>query len=458
MQCTLTINKKSKQVDVLKMYMYKQSKVIETVDKHNRYFYLVFYHNQYINGAKATKIKLGSHIHRALTRGITMESNHPFVKEVLNRDTYPCIKFNQLYTKLQQHYPPTETALILSFFDSFTSPDAIQKLLKKTFYSYRRNGKLRKAFQVLNILNQADPADTFAIDMIGKMEFQNERALYQSLDSLEQRDPIHFESVCFAQLENHEILTKLIVFFDNNDRNLDAAILRTFMLKEQFNQSAWDGLLAYLANHDTETQIYNLLELNQATPHPTIKKELVSKLLGSSHHNEAVTFFIEHEYIPTTNETTQLIDHLNQVDSRKLMHYFHPSKKKIKQLHHLIPKKQIEQIIVPFVKTFLSSYSLAEVQEWIVKTKVEDEQYLIEKNLNNIALLEDDPDQQYKLGELYLSLGQLSKAIECFKWEVELDPNNIKSMKAIIDLLKQTGDFSEAKNYEDLLIQTQKYG
>ncbi|WP_182201459.1 tetratricopeptide repeat protein [Paraliobacillus salinarum] len=458
MQCTLTINKKSKQVDVLKMYMYKQSKVIETIDKNNRYFYLVFYHNQYINGAKATKIKLGSHIHRALTHGITTESNHPFVKEVLNRDTYPCIKFNQLYTKLQQHYPPKETALILSFFDSFTSPDAIQKLLKKTFYSYRRNGKLRKAFQVLNILNQMDPADTFALDMIGKMEFQNERTIYQSLDSLEQRDPIHFESVCFNQLENPEILTKLIGFYDNNNRALDAAILRTFILKKQFNQSAWDGLLAYLAKHDTETQIYSFLELNQTSPHPTIKKELVSKLLGSSYHNEAVAFFIEHEYIPTTNETTQLIDHLNKVDSQKLIHYFHQSKKKIKQLHHLIPKKQIEQIIVPFVKAFLSTYSLGEVQEWIVKTKIEDEQYLIEKNLNNIALLENDPDQQYKLGELYLSLGQLDKAIECFKWEIELDPNNLKSMKAVIDLLKQSGDFSEAKNYEDLLIQTQKYG
>ncbi|MFB1050921.1 hypothetical protein [Paraliobacillus sp. JSM ZJ581] len=457
MQLTIMINKKQITIETLHMYVYKQSKVIEAVDKNNRYYYLVFYHNQYINGVKTTKIKIGSHMHRALTNGIPFPSDHPFINTLLNKEMFSCIKFNQLYTKLQQKYSPTETALILSFFDTFTSPNSIQKLLKKTFYSYRRNGKLRKAFQILYILKQVDSTDTFALDMIGKMEFQNYRTLYQALDTLEQHDAVNFESLCFEQLTQHDIQRKLIDFYTKNNRLLDASIVRIFLLRQQFQPFVWHELLTSLSDWEVEAQIKILLDLNQHNPHPDFEKELISRLLHSSYHKETISFLIEHEYVPTTDESSQVIYHLNHTDPQQLVDYFHLSRKKLLQLHKHLPKKQLEQIITPFVKAFMPIFHLSEIQAWIKSVKEEEEHFLIEKTLKNIENLQDDPDRQYKLGELYVSLDQLDKAIECFKWEVELDPNNTKVIKTIIKLSKQMGNDSEAAVYQDLLIQTQKY-
>lgn len=70
--------------------------------------------------------------------------------------------------------------------------------------------------------------------------------------------------------------------------------------------------------------------------------------------------------------------------------------------------------------------------------------------------LEDDPDHQFELGELYLYFQQLEQSLDCFKWEMELNPDNTKPVQFLSKIYLELGKKEEANAYQQLLIQMQK--
>ncbi|WP_079708807.1 hypothetical protein [Paraliobacillus ryukyuensis] len=458
MELTITSQKKTIQANVLQLHLYQQSKVIEAMDKRNNYYYVVFYQDQFINVVKPTHMKRHSHVQRAITNGISLPGDHPLVNKLIGQQTLSMTRFNQLFKKLQQHYPPLETALILSFFDSFTTAGSIPKLIKKTYYDFRRNGKMRKALQALYLLKEVDAENTFANDLIGKMEFQKYNEAYQTLDIIMEKDPVYFEDICFRHLQDGIYHENLLMFYDQKNRHIDAIMVRLYLLKQQFNETHWQQLQATIQTWNNEAQINVLSDLYRDQPHPIIEKELTGRLIGSSHHNEVVSFLLEQNYLPTQTEMDKIIDHLNHTDRSQLIQYFHQSKEKFTTLRQSITKNQLEKAITPFIKAFLSTYSFEEINQWFRAFNESNELFLIEQTIHTMEKLQDDPDHQDKLGELYASLDQVEQAIDCYKWEMELHPQNTKAIQAVAHLYKEMGNETEAGTYQDLLIQTQKYG
>lgn len=428
------------------------------MDRDGNYYYLVFYKDQFINVIQAKKIKLHSHIHATMTNGIRLSGNHPIISRLITKETFPSSRFNQLYKKLEQHYSPIETALILSFFDAFTATDSTKKLLKKTYYDFRRNGKMRKSLQVLYLLAETNHQDSFASDMIANMEFQRYNQAYQATNTLAETDPIYFEAVRFKHLQQSNDQTLLLNFYDQNDRMLDATIVRIYLLKQQFNPTYWNNLLQTIDSWNTEEKIHLLLDLYRELPHPVIEQELTSKLIGSSHHKEAISFLLDHHDQPIKVEAEKFIYHLQQIDPKQLVAYFHLPQTTLITISKQLSKQQLEKMVQPFIKAFLPNYTFQEIARWFDAFHHERIHFLAEKTLDNMETLLDDPDHQYQLGELYASFDQIDKAIDCFKWEMELNPTNTKAIQSVVNLYKKAGNEAEANTYQDLLIQTQKYG
>lgn len=458
MYIELQANKKAVNVTVTQLYLYKQSKIIEAHDKDNHYYYLVFYKDTYINGMKVDHIKLNSHIHRALTSGIRIEADHPIIQHLTKNQKFPLMRFNQLYKKIQQDYSPIETALIFTFLDSFTAEGSATQLLKKTFYDFRRNGKMLKAFQVLKLLAAHDQKNQFAKDMLENIQFQSYAIRYQDYEQLEKIDPLYLESSCFTDMENKPALNHLFTLLQTENRWIDTLIIRTHLLKHAFDNAQWEALKQSLKTFTINEQINLLFDIYQKNQNTDIEETLTNKLIGSSHHNDLVIFIMEHNYHPQENELDQIVDHLTQADPKVISSYFNSSNRRLVQLSNHLLAKQIETLITPFVKTFLENYSISEVQNWFTPFHEVNHHFSIEQTLAKMNELQDDPDNQFLLGELYITFNQFEKAIDCFKWEIELSPDSIQAIQALANLYKQLGNHTEAKTYQNLLIQTQKYG
>ncbi|WP_157967344.1 MULTISPECIES: hypothetical protein [Paraliobacillus] len=458
MYIELQSNKKTINVTVKQLYLYKQSKVMEAFDEHNNYYYLVFYKDTYMNGMKTDHIKLNSHIHQAFTSGIRIDAEHPIIHHLTKNEKLPLIRFNQLYKKVQQDYSPIETALIFTFFDSFTAEGSATQLLKKTFYDFRRNGKMLKAFQVLKLLAAHDQKNQFAKDMLENMQFQRYATQYQDYEQLVKIDPLYLESSCFTNLENKIALHYLLMLLHTENRWIDTLIIRTHLLKNKFEEMQWNALEQSLKTFTINEQITLLFDIYQSSQHADIEKALTNKLIGSSHHNDLVVFIMEHNYQPQENQLDQIVDHLTQADPKVISSYFNHSNQQLVQLSKHLTAKQIETLITPFIKTFLEDYSISEVRKWFTPFHEVEHHFSIEQTLTKMNNLQDDPDNQFLLGELYIKFNQFEKAIDCFKWEIELSPNSTQAIQALANLYKQLGNHTEAKTYQNLLIQTQKYG
>lgn len=458
MAIELLINKKEINVNATQLYLYKQSKIIEAVDQHNYYYYLVFYKDTYINSVKTDHIQLNSHIHQAFTQGIYINPDHPIIHHLTMNQKFPMIRFNQLYKKVQQDYSPIETALIFTFFDTFTSEGSSTQLLKKTFYDFRRNGKMLKAFQVLKLLAAHDSNNQFAKDMIENMQFQSYATRYQDYQQLVKIDPLYLESSCFSNLESDVCLAHLFALFQSENRWIDALIIRTHILKSDFDQTQWKALQDSLVPFSLNEQINLLFDIYKQNEHASIEETLTSKLIGSSHHNDLVIFLMEHNYQPQEEQLDQIVYQLAKADPNVISSYFNTSNRRLIQLSKHLTAKQIETLITPFVKTFLNDYSISEVRDWFIPFHEDNHHFPIEQTLAKMNELQDDPDNQFLLGELYVSFDQSEKAIDCFKWEIELNPESTKPIQTLANLYKNMGNHTEAMTYQNLLIQMQKYG
>src|SRR5699024_6105475 len=108
---------------------------------------------------------------------------------------------NQMLQKLSKNYNESEVLYVLAMFDNYLDEKKIQALCKKTYYNYRRNGKLMNSYRVLINYIQIRPHDTFAHDMLQHVDFQTFKVQYEDIKQLSKiwSDPLYLESVFFDQ-------------------------------------------------------------------------------------------------------------------------------------------------------------------------------------------------------------------------------------------------------------------
>lgn len=450
MQFQVQMNKKKIRLTAAQLVFYKQSKVLEATDENSNYYYLVFYKNNFINGAKRNQIKINSHVHHAFKNGIYFRGEHPITTTLIkNQKSFHLITFNQLYKNIQKHYSNLETALIFSYFDSFTKLDSIHKLFKQTFYEHRRNGQHFAAYQLLKCYGQAYPNNKFSYDMLHNLQYQAYKPIYQDMTKLYEKDPIYFESSFPNFKDDQRLLELLLQMYREQNRLLDELAVRSELLQVHNSEENISATLHLLENFSLDDQLLCLRELKQL---PIIQEKRMQLLLTTEKTNDFADFLFNTDFQPTPEQLDIIITLLEQADSDVLSSYMDLSKTRLLTLCRS-DARLLERLVTPFVTAFLNYYSLDDILDWLEAFRNAKFHLPIERKLIKMQAMTEDPDQQFALGELYVHFQQLEKSIDCFKWEMEMHPNNPKPVSYLSKIYDQLGQQEEATAYQQLLVQ-----
>lgn len=454
MELTIQTGKKVKSLQVEQLCLFHQSKIIKAISPEHEIYYLIFHKDNYINGANSQSLQQGSYLQQAFTRGVCLSNNHPVLHELISNKTFPLVRFQLFNKKLAQQYSPIESSLILTYFDQFLPEEMTTDTLKQTYYDLRRNGKMSKAYQTIQILSNHRPDNQFSKDMRSHLDFQRYEEKYQNLDELQNIDSFTYERVCFQEPEYRD---RLLSLYQEEDRTIDAFILHYDQLKRNFDQTDWHEVEQGLEKYSNEEQLYCYTELIKENPALLQVPVFANKLLTKATADFYIQFVLEDTFKLDELDHQLLITQLHDANPHLLAHYFNHPKDQLVQLTKDCSTKETEAIVLPFIKAFLMSKSISEVIEWLEPFHHYHKQLSFDAKLQTMQQLQEDPDQQGKLGELYVQFEQWEQAMNCFKWEVELNPTNLSIVRALIDLLKKTNNQQEAEAYQSLLIQTEKY-
>lgn len=455
---TATYNKHHTELTPTRMSIYRQSKIIEAIDAKQQVYYLFFYKDTFLNGAKATKTNINSHLHKAFTNGILFQADHPLTQALLiNSQPFHFNRFNQFFKRSQQKYSPQETAMIFTFFDSIIPSKEIKKLIKGIFYQYRRNGQMLASYRILRIFVDYAPDDSFGTDLIRGLQFQQYEDIYDNLEELKQKDPLYLENECFDHLNRSHYAQHLLLQLAEQERWIDELAVRTAILSTSNTSENLAEIKRIISQHFKETEQIALLK-SMVAEHPNLKElkiELLEKLLSDSNHDEIVRFVVTHPLSPSEAQLLQIKNSFENASAAVFPPLFEHLNNRLIELFDKDPKA-LEQIMIRCVSSFLPLYNLNQIKDWLSPLNQAGIHLPIEQKLDKMKQLEDDPDHQFELGELYLYFQQLEQSLDCFKWEMELNPDNTKPVQFLSKIYLELGKKEEANAYQQLLIQMQK--
>jgi hypothetical protein len=443
-----------------RMTIYLQSKIIEAFNENNEVYYLFFYKDNFLTSQKATQLKVDSHIVKAFKNGIIFDNPHPLINTLYSScSPLKCLSFDQLLKKLENHFTPQETALILTFFESFIPKKVLFKHIQNIFYQYRRNGQLLAGYKILRILIEFDPTDTWAKPLATSLAYNKYADLYnQFSNNLLKEDPISAEKLLYLQKEiDNQAYPQLESILTNDSRWIDLIALLIYKFSVTPSNDHYHALLRLLEEHLNSEEIAGILkDLSVSLPNNhQLYKDLLERFLKLNQAEEALSFLTEH----CTELSAPQTDHLESILEKINLEASHVQ---IEKLNHILlplfksePKK-LDKILQKCVTLLLKNNDLKFIKEWLAPLKACQQTLPIIDNVDKIVALSDDPNQQLLLGEFYYQFNQFDKAIECFSWEMELNSTDPKPVQWLSKIYQTIGMEAEYKAYQQLYINMQK--
>ncbi|WP_156822936.1 hypothetical protein [Gracilibacillus lacisalsi] len=435
-------NKKTMRFDVVQLTIYKQAKIVEATGQKNQSYYLLFYKDRYINAKKTTSIRLQSFLKNALQHGHTFSADHPLTKALLNEDqAYRLTSNNQMVQKLTNKYNEIEMLYVLAMFDNYVNEKKIQALCKKTFYNYRRNGQLKKAFRILVNYGQVRPRDTFAKDMLHHFDFQKYKDQYQNIDQLtiEWSDPLYLESVYFEQNFPNTVINSMIQQYHIDNRKFDQLCLLYTNCSSLKAIEKIDELAQELLTKQDQISLWEQLLVEYPEP-----KEIIEKLVKLDGYQAILRYYIHHD---EAIEDRKLFEKaLDAVSTEQLAKDYQPLLETLLTLYKE-DAAQLERVLHLTIKKLLQHLPLNEII-----TSLQDTELPIIQKLRKMEKLTDNPDQQFALGEIYFDLEQYDQAIACFEWEMELAPEDPAPIQYLYKSYLAKGDKEQANTYKQLMV------
>ncbi|KAB8129370.1 hypothetical protein F9U64_15280 [Gracilibacillus oryzae] len=444
---TLTHHKKDIKMKVKQLTIYKQAKIVEMTDANNQYYIALFYKNKFINAKKLNAIQLQSFLKTSFTYGTQYSSTNPLTRMFLsNNKKYRVSSSNQMFQNLKEKYTDIEMLYVLSMFDNFLDNKKITALCKKIFYQYRRNGQMKTAYRTIINYVQIRPHDRFAKDMLHHMDFQKYQDAYQQFDKMVAKweDTLYIEAAAANHINSKTAINQLLHYYNKEERWFDALAFSYQLFKKQippFDPNELDHFEALLDKFkcpDIAASFWEeLLKLDPMSDRILLKlsenqanKAIISTILVTDNKEQLEAF--ERALLNVDGEV--LLQYKQELFSY-ILTSFHDNRPKMEELVHFCMKKLLQYISVTEILDYLGQSELA------ITTK-----------LRNMKQLEQNPDQQFALGEIYFHLEQYDKAIKCFEWEMELSPDDQKPLQYLQKCYMALGDKKTAKNYQDLLI------
>jgi len=445
-------NKKTLDLTALGLIHYRQSKILESADEQGNYYYLFFYKNDFLTGIQTHALTTDSYIKRAYQNGIHFHGTHPITLQYLQQQPFTFLSLKQHEKNIQKSYSSLESILISTYFDSFLKEDSLTEALKKTFNDYRRNGKVFASYQLLKLFLDAVPNHKFASDMMGDIQYKRYESSYNDPDFLYEKDPLYFELTAFDHMHESPWAEKLLALYQKQNRTLDELSLRIALLKQNFTNEAFHTVRSNISAWPQEEQLRLLLELNQNINAPVLKETVFNQLLETEDANRMVHVMMTTDFTPNEVQLSSMIHQLGEADSEVLASYFHNANTTL--LKYADGNGQtLEKLVNPFIASYLNNYDLPDIIDWLAPFSQAGYHLPIEQKLKKMNTFREDPDQQFALGELYLEFHQSEKAIDCFKWEMELNPEDPKPVTHLSKLYTKIGKPNEAAAYQQLLKQ-----
>lgn len=428
---------------------YQQSAFIEATTANNDdMYYLFFYKSKFLTASKTTKLRPHSFIETAFKKGIVFHAPHPIMQLISTNSPCQVINFQQLLKKLTTQFSPQEKAFILTFFESFISKKMLFEEMKTIFYEYRRNGQMYLAYQITRIL----------------MEFAPDHSFVKRLNS----DPVFYKFAALYDAQSEKVLSKDRLFAEIvlHSKN-DPTELFAFLQKEQ----RWIEVIAHSLNKFMKTpteatylsfkntvknieiwpflqwlypQYPDFLPLQQDVLHEHIQRK-DSKSIFSMVSDR--TLDLTHEQLLAIadwigDDITHLPPDLT-VPLLKILFEKFPDKK--------------EPLLTKYTIEMFRTHDLAYIQQWLQPFTNADSLRLVGK-INEMHKLSDDPDGMQVMGERYFEFHQFDKAIECFNWEMELEPTNPKPVHWLAKCYAKKGLTADSHSYQQLWKNLQKLG
>ncbi|SEO65496.1 hypothetical protein SAMN04488134_11081 [Amphibacillus marinus] len=429
MKCTLYTQKKQATLVISKLILFYQCKIICAKGNTGAQYYLIFHRDRYINAIKTDHLKPESFLFRAIEQGMTIHRAHPIVYDLLKQSPFAWTSARQVKKKTHRLQPDMEQVTILSYFDQYIAPKTIIELYQNCFRSFKREGQLQKAYQSLVHLNRYQPNLTFYQDMIAAVEFQNYHT-EQSTDSV--TDPIVF---ALTMKEN------------------DSARL-TSQLSSSWNTDEWHQLWLLLQNYPSRvifTTLEHMLRQNESLiQEPPFTEVLLSQATAKQFFNT----------LKKQSPFSHLINFdlfKQQLDALTVQRKISLLKNKPNYFINLIQNFSMhekEQLIKPIVNVALQTESIPLVKQWLQDLPFN---ISLKEQLATMERFEQDELHQKELANLYIEFNNPLHAIECLKWSLAIDTDDLSCYKQLIELLRSTNQEQEADVYQNQLIHLARF-
>ncbi|WP_251551038.1 hypothetical protein [Neobacillus muris] len=454
----LTIKDKKKVVKgtITRLAVYARSKVVEVLTGEKACYYLVYYKNHMVYGAQLEQAPSGTFISKAFQEGISIVSPHPLLSAGIPHLSVAIPNKNKVFSQIQTDFTLQESAYIAATLDAFFEKDQLAAFIDKIFYHYRRSGKFFKSFQIVQLLNTFAPEIKSMKHLINSQEFIPYHHFYQSsnLPAIMSKDPLFAELSAFKNrtqpdswtfLANlaaeHDGWTVLWLWLEKSEQLPDSAAM------EKYTEIALQLV--------TKEEWLLILSMAGINPFRVLadSKAIIEKMVQKGNAEWAALYLFDHmEELPDTYmpilqtiwekaETNFIISHLDRFIG----------------LLSLLPQsetfQEFEQKAFQLAVTLLNQYELDTVCDKLsVFRKIYPDSKVLRK-MNMMQGLLEDPDRMMELGDCFAEFRQFDKAIDCFFWEMELDPKNPSPVQKISKMYQYKGMAKEAAAYQKVFAQ-----
>ncbi|MEH7544582.1 MULTISPECIES: tetratricopeptide repeat protein [Bacillaceae] len=427
--------------------VFARSKVIEVLTENDEKWYLIYYKNTLVYGAKLDHIVEGTFIQKVFTEGIVLDSSHPVLAALMPHLSVTIPAKSKLFSHLQLHFPLQEVAFIATTLDAFYEKEQLITLLDKVYFHFKRSGKFLKSFQVVQLLHDFSPSLKSAKERLDSHEFNPYHLIYHSKDlpSLYEKDPLFVELHCFrhrSQQKEREFLLKkqdglvaLMLWLELPDAG---KVEKYTEIALQFiTMEDWILLLSQIHINPFS----NLLEAK-----PTLEKMLQAGRVEKA----ALCLF------PFIEDLSSAYDDMleriwEKSDPDFVLAHIKEWILALKHLPDNHPHHQWEEKLFQLSVKLLDLYDLPSVEEKLLAFQVVFPTSEVIRKIKEMAALVEDPDRMMTLGDYYAEFKQYDKAIDCFAWEMELQPQNPSPIRKISKMYQFKGLVKEAAAYQQIL-------
>lgn len=440
------------QLTPIRMAIHSPCTILEAASPEGVLYHAYFYRQQFLAAKKVTRSKRGSYLEQAQTKGIVFLWPHPVIGKLLfENDKLKNRSLTELLSYTKRKFTLLEVSQIFRCMDSIIKGEKLFKVMRDSYYDYRRDGKWGKAYSVLLILEEAFPTQEWITHTKHDASFSSYHQKYSTLDSsLLQKDPSTMEWMLWKERHHpaHRA-TWMNAFSHNPDFNLTAFSL---LYEEHCHQTSDGSIIEFL---DAARQLFSQNEIKElllnmtSSPHSVIHKEAFRQCIRMNAYEDAMTTLIQHPFPLEAQDIRSIRDAIPQVKWDNHL--------PIEQLSMaLIPilkdeKHELDSILTACIPILCKTHDLPYLVEWLKPLEDVKCSLPIYQRVQQLAACAEDPNQQTRAGELYYQIGLRKEAIESFSYEMEMNPDDPSPVKWLCTLYRETGQIDEASAYKQLL-------